>query len=498
MPRTRRPSPQTSSVLRALVARAGRVALWLRARPGGRPQGGLALPDPHPPDRARAARGALGGALRQSPPGGRPRHLYRLTGAGRELASRLAPATPRLGAAAAPGARCGQRRERARARPRRSLPRRSSSGCCRRAARDWGRAMRAELATLEQPGRTPALRARLHARGAAPERQARGPPGVRWPSWAPSALVLAGEVALARAIGRSSPLVLALALLAWLGRRPSYFGPVRADRATRAARCGRLLRSSAACLIALVVAEGVPGLLRPDSLRWGTTFALVLTLVAAAFLAMTARATRLGGAAWPAASAQGSSRARRGSSCCRSSASGRRSRMASPATGRGWRCSPFGGSRRGRARDRTARPAARIRPSWRRSARAPSAALLVALLGLSAIVFLPDRVPDIVGPVHACRVRRRPQRQLENSIEASDPYFGLLVFGALLAAVLWVMARPPDARRDDRRARARCWACRPSSSPASARDFPGATGSRPPPLAVVIGAVATARPARPA
>jgi hypothetical protein len=42
-------------------------------------------------------------------------------------------------------------------------------------------------------------------------------------------------------------------------------------------------------------------------------------------------------------------------------------------------------------------PAGRIRLSWLHSARA-FAAQLVALAGFSAIVFLPDRVPDIVGP----------------------------------------------------------------------------------------------------
>ena len=53
-----------------------------------------------------------------------------------------------------------------------------------------------------------------------------------------------------------------------------------------------------------------------------------------------------------------------------------------------------------------------------------------------------DRVPDIVGPVMVPGATAA-QRQLENSIEASDPYFGLLVFGALLTAMLWAMARPP-------------------------------------------------------
>ena len=135
------------------------------------------------------------------------------------------------------------------------------------ARRDWGRAMRAELATLDGP----AERWRFAlgcTRAAMLPSPAGGTAGRSLAFAGAGALVLAGEVALAGVIGEFTPLVLALALLAWLGRRPSYFGPVRPDRATRFARAGGYCLA-AACLIALVVAEGVPGLFRPGSLRSG-------------------------------------------------------------------------------------------------------------------------------------------------------------------------------------------------------------------------------------
>jgi len=200
------------------------------------------------------------------------------------------------------------------------------------ARRDWGRAMRAELATLD--GAAERWRFALGCTRAA---MLPGPTGrAAGRSLAlvgAGALVLGGEIVLAGVIGEFTPLLLALALLAWLGRRPSYFGPVRPDRAARTARsCGYCL--AAACLVALVVAEGLPGLFRPGSLRSGTLFALVLTMVVAAFLAMTARTTRLGGTAMISGIGAGPSPGRPASSSCRSSESAHPLRTASPGRGR--------------------------------------------------------------------------------------------------------------------------------------------------------------------
>jgi hypothetical protein len=79
-------------------------------------------------------------------------------------------------------------------------------------------------------------------------------------------------------------------------------------------------------------------------------------------------------------------------------------------------------------------------------------AVVVALLGLAAIVLFPSHVPDIVGPVMPASATAA-QRQAENAIEASDPYAGMLLLGALFAAVLglaswagrFVAARPRSA-----------------------------------------------------
>ena len=139
------------------------------------------------------------------------------------------------------------------------------------AAAPVGRAMQAELAALD--GTAERWRFALGCTRAAllPRRAGRRRPEPSLAAAATAGLVLAGEVALAGVSASSSRSVLVLALLAWLGRRPSYFGPVRPERGAARAR-GRL-RLVAACLLALVVAEGVPGLLRPDSLRWAPPFA---------------------------------------------------------------------------------------------------------------------------------------------------------------------------------------------------------------------------------
>ena len=361
------------------------------------------------------------------------------------------------------------------------------------ARRDWGRAMRAELATLDGP----AERWRFAlgcTRAAMLPSPAGGTAGRSLAFAAAGALVLAVEVALAGVIGEFTPLVLALALLAWLGRRPSYFGPVRPDRATRIVRAGGYCLA-AACLVALVVAEGVPGLFRPGSLRSGTIFALVLTLVVAAFLAMTARTSRLGGTAMISGIGAGLVAGAAGFVVLPFERIG--TPLAHGLTGHGtWLAVlPFAAPAaaalvtglRTRSSDQSVMAALSA---------AASGALLIALAGLSAIIFLPDRVPDIVGPVMLPGATAA-QRQLENSIEASDPYFGLLVFGALLAAVLWTMARPP-ARAGTTVALVLLLGFPPIVLAGTARDFPGATGIATAAVAVVIGAMMTARPARPA
>jgi hypothetical protein len=359
--------------------------------------------------------------------------------------------------------------------------------------RDWGRAMHAELATLD--GSAERWRFALGCTRAAMLPSATTRTAGRSLAVAGAvALVLAGEIVVASVIGQVVPLALVLALLAWLGRRPSYFGPVRQDRAARSARAGGYCLAIA-CLTALVVAAGVPGLFRPDSLRSGTGFALVLTLVVAAIFALTARNSRLGATAMISGIAAGLVAGAAGFVVLPFERIGTPLADGLPGHGAWLAMVPF------------AAPAAAALVTQRRTSRsdqavmaalgaAALAALLIALAGLSAIVFFPGSVPDIVGPVMIPSATAA-QRQLENSIEASDPYWGLLVFGALLAAVLWAMARPPI------RAGATIALVLLLGFPAillagTARDFPGAAGIATAVVAVVIGAMVTVRPARPA
>ncbi|MDX6563716.1 MAG: PadR family transcriptional regulator, regulatory protein PadR [Gaiellales bacterium] len=99
MPRTRRPSPQTVAVLRALVAEPGE---WRYGYELGR-QVGLKAGSLYPILIRLSERELLESRWEEQSEAstGRPaRHLYRLTGAGRELAEQLAPAAGTATAAA--------------------------------------------------------------------------------------------------------------------------------------------------------------------------------------------------------------------------------------------------------------------------------------------------------------------------------------------------------------------------------------------------------------
>jgi PadR family transcriptional regulator, regulatory protein PadR len=90
MPRTRRPSPQTASVLLALFAQPGE---WRYGYELGR-EVGLKAGSLYPILIRLTERELLEARWEEhsgESAGRPPRHLYRLTGAGRELASRLAP-----------------------------------------------------------------------------------------------------------------------------------------------------------------------------------------------------------------------------------------------------------------------------------------------------------------------------------------------------------------------------------------------------------------------
>ncbi|MEV8633503.1 helix-turn-helix transcriptional regulator [Streptosporangium sp. NPDC051023] len=99
MTRTRRPSPQTVAVLRALAADP---SAWRYGYELGR-QVGLKAGSLYPILIRLADREMLETSWEPDPPQGRPpRHLYRLTGAGRLLAAEVTPEPDGIGAQGEP------------------------------------------------------------------------------------------------------------------------------------------------------------------------------------------------------------------------------------------------------------------------------------------------------------------------------------------------------------------------------------------------------------
>ena len=296
---------------------------------------------------------------------------------------------------------------------------------------EWGRAMRGELASISGSAER-----RRFALGCT---RVILLPGARSRGLAAGAisLVLGGEIALTDAIGPTVPVILVLALLAWLGRRPGFFGPVRPDRAARAVRSAGY---AVACLCLLPqMIEDATGLLQP--IHAGRAFALTVTLCAAAGVATTARTSRLGGAALAAGAATGLVAGLAAFVVLPFERSGTPLADGLPGHGRWLALVVFGA------------PAVAALVAGARTLRADQAvmaalcagtvaALSVALLGLNAIALFPERVPDAAGRLMLPGTSAAA-RHAEDVIAASDPYAGLLIFGALLAAILLGMARPP-------------------------------------------------------
>lgn len=350
----------------------------------------------------------------------------------------------------------------------------------------WGEAMRAELGTITSPAER-----RRFALGCT--RVALSPtPGTRaiahhLAALGAAALVLAAALALTRAIGPTVPVLVLLAVLAWLGRRPGPFGPVAPGRAARAVRIGGLALVGSFLLV-MAVERGTAGLLQPD--HDGTVVTLLLTFLAAALLAVTARASRLADAALGFGSAAGL-------------ASGvaafavlpfahHAEPLAARLPGRGtWLALVVFGApalaallthRRTRCGDQAVAAAL---------CAGMFAALVAALAGLGTVALLPGQIPHLPGEMMLPGTSASA-RAAEDAIAASDDYAGLLLFGTLLTASLWAMARPPS----------RAWmtvgllavlGLPPIALAASAQDFPGITAITTATVLVVVAAVATTR-----
>jgi hypothetical protein len=252
----------------------------------------------------------------------------------------------------------------------------------------------------------------------------------------------AGLVALSDAIGPTIPLVLLLALLASLGRSSGHLGPVRGDRAARAVRAGGWALVLL-CVLLHAVGEGASGVLRAES---GSPFmTLSLALLAAAFLAVTARGAGVSSVALGAGASAGLVTGLAGFAVMPFE------RIASPLAeglpGQGrWLVLIVFAALAAAALLAGARTLRTDQGVLAAVCAGTFASLVVALLGFGAIVLVPGSVPDIVGSVMTPGTTAAA-RHAADAREASDPYWGFLVFGSMLATALWAVARPP-ARAD--------------------------------------------------
>ncbi|HEY3615140.1 MAG TPA: hypothetical protein VGK92_15625, partial [Gaiellales bacterium] len=294
--------------------------------------------------------------------------------------------------------------------------------------RAWGEAMCAELAAIGDPAER--RRFALGCAGAA----------LRQRTLARSAGTLAcaaALVALVPSIGPTVPLMLILGLLLALGRRPGHLGPCRPGAAHGVRATGWALVLG--LLATQVVDGGVHGLLHPA--HAGVVWTLALAGLATAFTAATARATRIGESALATGLCAGLVTGAVGFAVLPYERIGTPLADSLPWHGQ-WlvgvvfaapALSALITAARTRSSDQTVMAAASA---------GTLAALTVALLGLGSIVLFPHSVPDIVGPVMSPGTSAAA-RQAANATEASDPYAGFLVFGGLLALLLWALARPP-------------------------------------------------------
>ena len=280
-----------------------------------------------------------------------------------------------------------------------------------------------------------------------------------------------------------------LAGLAWLGRRPGPFGPVAPGAAARAVRIGGFALAGSFLLVQ-AVEHGTAGLVRPD--RDGTVVTLLLTFLAAALLAVTARGSRLADVTLAYGSAAGLVSGAAAFAVLPFAQHAEPLAARLPGRGSWLALVVFGAPalaacltyRRTRCGDQAVATAL---------CAGMFAALVAALTGLAAVAFFPGQIPhpgELMIPGTSASARAA-----EDAIAASDRYAGLVLFGALLATVLWGMARPPG----------RAWmtvgllallGLPPIALAASAQDFPGIAAITTVTLVVVIGAVATTRPGR--
>jgi hypothetical protein len=297
------------------------------------------------------------------------------------------------------------------------------------AQRAWGDAMRAELAAIDDPSER--RRFALACTGAV----ARFAPIIRF---AVAIACLAGLAGVATVIGTAVPIVVSLAVLFACSRRPGHLGPRRPGAAALGVRAGGWM-VVLGLLGAQIVDEGLAGLLRP--MHGGVPWTLAITALAAAFLAATARETRIGDAALATGVCAGFLTGLVGFAVMAFERIGTPLADGLPGHGR-WLIAVVFAAPATAALMTAHRTRSSEQSVMAVACAGTFAALTVGLLGLGAIALFPHSVPDIVGPVMAPGTSAAA-RQAEDAREASDPYWGYLVFGTLLALLLWAIARPP-------------------------------------------------------
>ncbi len=295
--------------------------------------------------------------------------------------------------------------------------------------RDWGLAMQAELAVVEDAAERrryvlgctravltqPAALARVAGRASVPLAGA-------------VALVLAVRIPSAGVRAEALALIAALAAAAWLGRRPGLLGPVADDRTSRrvrAAGCGVV------GVLALMVLWPSKGGGHSDPSGWWIACLAVLAYLAAALYATAQRtaagprALRLGAGLTAAAIAlwwvpmllSAGVRAHPGATLALATAIV----VAGCAIG---------------ARRRLPAHAAIVAGLGAGAA----TCLLVTMLALGTYAARPQLVPHFCGTSNACGLTPAARAETER-IEAADPYVADLLIGALLAGLLIVAAR---------------------------------------------------------
>lgn len=303
----------------------------------------------------------------------------------------------------------------------------------------WGQAMRAELAALEDASERRRFAFSCTRVVFAPTAGS---------GFGAAALVLVAAVALAGIIGPTIPAIATLTALAWLGRRPGALGPARPGRLPRAVRAGGFALPCAFLFID-ALQGGASGLLQAD--HHGRFVTVLLASLAAAFLAVSADGSRLSDDVLSSGAIAGLASGAAAFALLPFAQNAAPLADRLPGDG-SWLALIVVGAPAGAALFAGRRMGSVHAGLEAALCSATFAVLVVALFGLGAVALFPGQIPHFAGQIMMPGTSAAA-RQAEDAIAASDQYEVLLVFGTLLAASLWAVARSPGRPRETRAAR---------------------------------------------